>query len=83
MREFHKIVEFSFNEKKHAYIIRFLDGSCLRSQIDNFPANLQLKSALWEEAELGRDGDSLIVPTSGKKKLKIPAFTLYAAGQLL
>jgi len=83
MREFHKIIEFSFNKRQKFFIIRFLDGTCLKSFIKHFPIKFQAKSARWTEAVLGSDEETLIVPTEKRKKLKIPAFVLYSSGRTI
>lgn len=82
MREFHYIVEFSYAVKKQFYILRFLDGSCLKVNVENLPTKYRVKSAHWEEAELSKTQDALVV-TTNKRRLVVPAFVLYASGKLI
>ena len=82
MHEFHTMVEHSYNTKKHAYILRFLDGTCLRVPIEHLPLKLQIKHAKWNLAEISEDKTMLVIPTE-KKKLKIPAHVLYSSGKIL
>ena len=82
MREFHTIVEFAFNEKKETYTVRFLDGTCLKVPIKHLPAKYQLKTAKWEQTEIGKNKDCLTV-SLGKKTITIPAFVLYSSGRAL
>ena len=82
MREFHTIVEYSYNIKKSTYIIRFLDGTCLKCPIEHLPSKYQIKSAKWEQAELSTDKTALSVK-AGRKKIEVPAYALYAAGRIL
>ena len=82
MREFHTIVEFSYNTKKDTLVLRFLDGTCLRVPIEHLPNKYQIKAANWEKAELNKEKTALFIP-AGKKELQVPAFVLYTAGKIL
>ena len=82
MREFHTIVEFSYNQRKKSFMVRFLDGTCIKVLIDNLAAKYQSTAADWDSAEMAKDKESLNVP-AGKKKINIPAHALYAAGRIV
>ena len=82
MREFHTIVEYSYVPKKQIFIIRFLDGTCLRVPLEHLPKEYQNKKAEWQLSELNKDRTALFVKV-GKKKLEIPAFEFYSAGRTL
>lgn len=80
--EFHSIVEFSYNERKSIFIIRFLNGTCLRVPVENLPPKYRLKNADWEGAEKTKSNDGLIV-FKGKKKITLPAYVLYSSGRII
>ena len=82
MREFHTIVEYSYLPKKQLFIIRFLDGTCLRVPLEHLPKQYQNKSAEWQFAEPNKEKTALFVKV-GKKKVEIPAFEFYAAGKIV
>ena len=82
MREFHTIVEFSYNEKKKMFITRFLDGTCLSTEIEHLPKKYQSASTEWENAELSKNKTSLIIKNK-KKKIELPAHVLYSSGKLI
>lgn len=81
MREFHSIVEFSYNDKKKLFIVRFLDGTCLNIPIEHLPTKYQ-KSAEWGKAELSKNKNSLLIPTK-KKRMELPAHILYSSGRII
>ena len=64
------------------FILRFLDGTCLKVAVDRLPKKFQIKSAKWEEATLKKDAETMFVPTSGKR-LEIHAHILYTAGRII
>jgi hypothetical protein len=81
MREFHTIVEFSYNDKKSLFIIRFLDGTCLNVPTQHLPKKYQ-KKIEWEKAELSKNKNSLIIHIKNKRT-EIPAYILYSSGRII
>jgi len=80
MREFHTIVEFSFNSKKELFVVRFKDGTILKVPINHLPSEFRLKKITWEQTELNENATALKI-SAGRKKLEIPAFVLYSSGR--
>ena len=82
MREFHTIVEFSFNPKKKLFVVRFKNGTILKVPIEHLPTEYQSKKIKWDQAEINKDSTALKVQL-GRKKLEIPAYILYSSGKTL
>lgn len=85
MREFETIVEFSYNEKQNAYVVRFLDGTLYIINIDNMPHKLKLKNQNidWSSAIISTDKKCLEITIPGKKKnsvLQIPSHIIHSRG---
>ena len=82
MREFHTIVECSYNERKSFFVARFLDGSCLSIDIKKIPDKYVVPKMKWTEINIDPDKQSLVIP-AGRKKIHIPAHVIHCVGRRL
>ena len=82
VREFERIVEYSYNPKQACFVVRFLDGSSYVLDTSNLPKKMQTKKPEWEESTLNADRCAILVH-AGEDLRIIPAHIIHARGKAL
>lgn len=79
VKEYEKIVEFSYNEKQDCFVIRFLDGSLYVLKTENLPQKIKKNKPDWTATYLKNNQSGLIV-VSGKEKREIEPYVIHTRG---
>lgn len=82
IKEYERIVEFSFNEKEKKFVVRFLDGTSYMLNVGELPKKVQTKKPKWEEATLSEERNSILV-TAGNDVREIPSHIIHSRGNVL
>jgi len=79
LREFERIVDFSYHPRKEAFVCRFLSGETITLSVEDIPPPYYAKYAKWNESELNDDQTEIIVPTKRGEK-RIPYHIIHSNG---
>ena len=79
MREFEKIVEFSFLPKYSKFVVRFLDGRNYTLETEKLPKKMQTKKPDWENAYLSGNKTSIQF-RAGNEIREIPSHVIHSKG---
>ncbi len=80
IKEYERIVEFSYHNKHKRFVIRFLDGTSYVLNIENLPKKLLTRKPDWENTYLSSDRCRLLV-TAGEDVRQIPAHIIHSRGK--
>jgi hypothetical protein len=84
IREYETIVEYSYNERQDAFVIRFLDGSSYCLKILDLPKKMQTKKPIWSKTILSPSRSTLFVPMEkGKEIREIPSHIIHSHGNAI
>jgi len=83
MREFERIVEFSYQKKTKHFVVRFLEGQTYKLSLEDLPPKLLTKQPEWQEASLSDDRTSIQATCSDGEIKTIPYHIIHANGTLV
>ena len=79
IKEYERIVEYSYHPKHERFVIRFLDGTSYVLNIVDLPKKLQTRKPDWKNTHLSSEKSCIIVAV-GDGFREIPAHLIHSRG---